>query len=232
MTIEFDTQDELDSDEDAASESIAEPTAIEPVATEPIKPATETAVAKVTDKKFGDPIEVAKIIVELLCSRPVSPEDAKQAVEQTFNQYENQLRIFLLSVAKAKVDRILRYMSFVEKLEEELFRPERIKDANTAQLIKAYASVQGNLKNDLDFIKTMADMGLEIHKILGGVDAGNVEVKDKMSEVAGMFPQYTPEVRGRIRSILTDVLKIIEEEQKKKVIDITLAKPDVDADEE
>lgn len=162
---------------------------------------------------------ILKLIVDFVSAKSVDPEAVRDALEKTYNHYENQLRIFLIAVAKGKIDRFLRYLKFVDQVEDRLFNSDRLENASTTQLIRTYALAQGYMANDLTYIKQIADMGLEIQKVLGVL---NKPFDKELTDSLLGIPHLDASIRSKIRDVLDQCLISIkkdEEELKSDLID-------------
>lgn len=188
-------------------------------------PIDELAKLLASDTRFENPDEILKVLRDFVASKPISMEDARKAVEVTFRQYENQLRLFMVGVAKAKVPKIVNYMERLTPIEAELFKPERIKDATTAQLIKIATLAHDVLRGDLEYVGKVTSMSLEYQKVMGGggPSPSVLEADKKMASMMQQIPQYTPAFREKIRSNLSEIMLLLEEGAKAEnaLIDVT-----------
>lgn len=173
---------------------------------------------KMNKSDLQDPIKVLKIVSEYISGKEVDYEAARDAVNQTFQHHDQQLRVFLVAVAKAKLNRILKCMEFVETVEDRLFRPSRLEDATTAQLVKLYAFTQGSINADLDFINKITSMNLEIQKLMGSFGKEDQRITKELEGIS----EFSPESRNRMREALGRCLAILKDtEEKEQLINVT-----------
>jgi hypothetical protein len=147
---------------------------------------------------------------------------AKEALEEVLKNYELQLRVFLVGVAKGKIDRVIRMMNFLERAEEAMFSDANIANATPNQLIKMVALGQSSLLTSLDYIRKVADMRAEIERM--GAASRLDEALAKATELGSPdgLPILEPKQRERIRGMLSRIVA--------KTIDVETTLPVKDGD--
>jgi hypothetical protein len=152
-----------------------------------------------TVKTALSPDEALRALSDAI-GRKIPYNEAKEALEQVLRNYEEQLRVFMVGVAKGKIDRVLRMLNLLDRVEEELFSERAIKQANVNQLIRIYALGQNSLTTSLDYIRRVADMRAEIERL--GAASKLDEALAKATE-SGMgpdgLPLLSPVERERVR---------------------------------
>lgn len=151
----------------------------------------------------SDPKKLLELVVSAITNRYTDSDLAKQAVSTTISNYENQLRVFLVATAKAKLDRILRLMELIDITEGELLDPSRVRTASTYELLRIYAIAQGSLTTDLDYVKQIVDMRTKLHPEEGKtvINMFGAPTKEQI-EVLADVPALDNLARDRVRRIL------------------------------
>ena len=174
--------------------------------------------SKKKQRRLDNPSELLHLVKDIVTGKPVKEEEARQAVEQVYRHHENQLRVFLVAAAKAKLDRIIQCTDFIEKIEKELFKKKRITDETTVKdPIKLYSFSYGMQHGDLDFVRQVTEMNVEIQKILGVVGS-STGPNERIAKILDKTPK--PYQRSKIRQAVEECLAIIKDEED-RVIDVT-----------
>ena len=183
---------------------------------EPQPPAPVPEVLPPPPKKTSDDDRLEVLVGLLAGDLEESPEvyeQARDAVERVFHQHENQLRVFLVGAAKSKLRRVLRSMEIIDQIEAELFDVHRISPTTkTEDLVRMYAYATSNQHSDFDFIRKVADMNLEIQRVMGAVGYKST-FDNKIQEVVDKLP--TPNQRALVRKAVEDCLAALKRESAK-----------------
>lgn len=145
----------------------------------------------------------------------ITEVEAKQVISRILMNYEAQLRTFLVSVAKAKLARMVRLLSALDKTETELLRPERLKNASTFELTRIWAVAQGAAVADLDLISKVIEMRKKLDE--AGAPSTVVNIlgtpTEKQVDALAEFA-LTPQQRDRVRDILTALVDRVKGEDE------------------
>ncbi|OHD27868.1 MAG: hypothetical protein A2Y38_21595 [Spirochaetes bacterium GWB1_59_5] len=130
-------------------------------------------------------------------------ESAKAAIDDVLDSYENRLRVGLVGVARARFERVVRMSRFVQKVEGEIQRPERLGAMKDTDVIRLLEVCQKTMVSDLAFIDQVVEMRLRLLDTESLVrarqqisDAGDV------LEIGGQMIRLSPESRDRLRSLV------------------------------
>jgi hypothetical protein len=165
------------------------------------------------DLAQDDMEKLVEILTRYLPS--VTEVEAKQVITRTLENYEAQLRAFLVSVAKAKLARMVRLFSALDQAETELLTPERLKNASTFELTRIWAVAQGASVADLDLISKVVEMRKKLDEVGAPstvVNILNAPVKEQANALAEFA--LTPQQRDRVRDILTALVDRVRSEDE------------------
>jgi len=153
-----------------------------------------------------DPQDTLRLLVDIILEkrRNISLDEAKQALEKVLDNYENKLGVGLVAVARAKMDRVVRIARFLDCVESELFKEERVKVASTNELLGMIETGQKVGKQDLEFIERILELRMkgELRAAELAVLQRDITSTPGTIEVGGKTVIVSPESRDRIRKIL------------------------------
>lgn len=168
-------------------------------------------VQRLLSRPVNDEKRALEIIVEAITSKYVDSSLVEQIVKQTVFNYETKLRVFAIAAANRQLNRILRLITILDDLEEELGKPERFRGMDDKELVKLYAVVQSNLSTSLDYVKKVIDFRLELQQaqasMLSPTEKENI---DAMSGLPTLDASQRDKVRRLIQGIAEDVTKMQE----------------------
>jgi hypothetical protein len=183
-------------------------------------------IERLLDRPINDEDRVVEIIVDAITSHYAEPELVKQAVRQAVNQYEVQLRIFMIANAKQQLRRITRLIKLSEKMEEMFEQPPVMAAMEPKDLVQLYAKIQGNIKEGLTYIKSVVDQRMEQQvaqaAMLTAMHGGEPVKSKSASKIRDLDSQQRDKVR-RIVDGLVSGLVTMEDEEKSDVIDVEVA---------
>jgi hypothetical protein len=161
-----------------------------------------------------DEDKVLEIIVGAITSKYTDPGLVSQAVKQSIQNYENQLRVFMVGVANRQLARILRLMRSLDAIEAQIAEPSVIAQMSPRDLIKAYALQQSNLMSSLDYVKKVADMRIELATAQAAI-ANSLTTREveEINALSGL-PKLSPQQRGNVRRIVEGLVRDIAEDNK------------------
>lgn len=152
-----------------------------------------------------DPMKALDVIRDALSGKLNNPELGKQAILSVLKNYEVQLRIFLVGVAKTRINRVLRAMELLESVETELFKPERVSRMSTSELIKTYQIANAVTVEGLDYIRKVADMRAELERLGAAANLDEALADATRSAMDGL-PPLNPSQRDNVRVILGKIM--------------------------
>lgn len=159
-------------------------------------------IRRLLNRPISDEKKVLETIVDAITSHYVDPRLVEQAVRQSVFNYENQLRVFMVAAANTQLRRLLRLITHIEDIEEEIFKRERFSGMKDQDLIRTYAAAQANLNTGLDYVKQVVDMRLELAKAQGSLaDVVMNREREELNALSGL-PTLNPQQRDRCRRII------------------------------
>lgn len=162
----------------------------------------EEALAKVLNRPFDDEGEVVSLLVQAITFKCTDTDLIEQAVKQTIDDYENKLRVFMVGVANAQLQRILRMINMLGNIESELEK-NRVNLLRDSDLIKLYATTQTALMQSLDYVKKIVDMRVE-KDVAQSIVAKNMEqTKATQNQNLMLLPAAA---RNRLRKVIECVV--------------------------
>ena len=168
-------------------------------------------VQRLLSRPVNDEKRALEIIVEAITSKYVDSSLVEQVVKQTVFNYETKLRVFAIAAANRQLNRILRLITILDDLEEELGKPERFRGMDDKELVKLYAVVQSNLSTSLDYVKKVIDFRLELQQAQASMlSPTEKESIDAMSGLPMLDSHQRDKVRRLIQGIAEDVTKMAE----------------------
>lgn len=183
-------------------------------------------IERLLDRPINDEDRVVEIIVDAITSHYANPELVKQAVRQAVNQYEVQLRIFMIANAKKQLRRVMKLMKLSEQMEDAFEKPAVMASMEPKDLVQLYSKIQGNIKESLTYIKSVVDMRLEQQVAQAAMITamhGGEQIKSKSaSKIRDLDSQQRDKVR-RILDGLVDGLVTMEQEEPEEVIEVEVA---------
>lgn len=191
-------------------------TASSPKLPRPDRPADdiERTLNKLLTRPLQDEDKVLEIIVGAITAKYTDPGLVSQAVKQAIQNYENQLRVFMVAVANRQLARILRLMRSLDEIENQIANPDVIAKMEPRDLIKAYALQQSNLMSSLDYVKKVADMRIELASAQAAI-ANSLTTREveEINALSGL-PKLSPQQRGNVRRIVEGLVRDIADDNK------------------
>jgi MFS superfamily sulfate permease-like transporter len=178
-------------------------------------------IERLLDKPINDENKVLEIIVDAITAHYADPTQVEQAVRQAIYQYEVQMRVFMIANAKAQLRRYMRMMQLADKIEERFEDPRVLAIMEPKDIVALYAKLQGNIKQSLDYIKSVVDMRIEQQVAQAALTAATHEMSKP--QTASRIQDLDTQQRDKIRRIFDGLME--------GVVNIT-APPDDDEDED
>lgn len=137
----------------------------------------------------------------------VTHDEARTAIERIMSQHEAQLKIFLVGVAKSRMNRVLRLMEIIDASEHELLgNADRIQEATTYELTRIWQMAQSTVATDLDFIKQVIDMRATKEEVPATIVNILGNPTNDQLDAARDIPTLEPQQRAKIRNIIDRLL--------------------------
>lgn len=180
----------------------------------------ERTLSRLLSRPIQDEDKVLEVIVGAITAKYTDPGLVSQAVKQAIQNYENQLRVFMVAVANRQLARILRLMRSLDEIENLIANPEVIAKMEPRDLIKAYALQQSNLMSSLDYVKKVADMRIELATAQAAI-ANSLTTREveEINALSGL-PKLSPQQRGNVRRIVEGLVRDIAEDDKNLETDL------------
>jgi len=150
--------------------------------------------------------EALRVITEAITSSSINEDMVKNAVNDVVNNYEVQLRIFMIALGKDKIRRIVKLMELSSSVEEALYRYSELGDLDPKDLVAYYSQLNRQLKNEQEFVKTVTDQRLEIMNAMGAmsnVPSSSGGILDEST----IIDKLDPVKRDRVRRLVEGVLE-------------------------
>jgi hypothetical protein len=161
---------------------------------------TEVLNKLLANRPFDDPCQVLSILVEAIIYKTTDTALIEQVVQQVINKYENRLKIFQIGVAQAQLERILRMIKLLDKIEDEITK--FVPGMENNDLIKTYATTQVAFTQSLEYIKKISELKIDITQ-LGSI-------KEESTEPY-LIPSHK---RKRLRSVVEAVLETVNSSEE------------------
>ena len=129
---------------------------------------------------------------------------AKEALNSVLLDHEFQIKVLLVGIAKRKFSRILRLISLIDNIEDNIIKNERIADASNAELIKMWNIAQSSSIQDLEFMRAVIELGKsipDVHIHLG-------ESANTVNVFSGLDRESRENVKNFIDNIFKKVINI------------------------
>jgi hypothetical protein len=169
-----------------------------------------TEISRLLNRPIADDRKVLEIITDAITAKYVDPSLVEQAVKQSVHQYETQLRVFAISVAKRQLRRVLKLIDILDQYEDELNDPETIRNLEAKDLVRLYGIFQANLNTSMDFIKRVTDQRIELAHAQAAILTATE--KEEMETLSGL-PTLDSQQRDKIRRILQGVVSEVTDMQ-------------------
>lgn len=166
-------------------------------------------IQRVLTKPLQDEDRVLEIIVDAITNRYTDKSLVERAVRQAVANYEVQMRIYMIAIAKAQLRRIQKLMNSISTIEENLTDPvmlAKIAAIKPEGIIQLYANAQRSLRDSLAYIKTVVDQRLEVQT----AEAALIQMQSNEGAspaVRALLPQQ----RDKVRRILDGVIERLED---------------------
>lgn len=173
----------------------------------------EETITNALENPLRDASATLDTIVRAIINHSVDRNKVEAAVKLTINNYENQLRVFMIAVANSHLPRISRLLNICDELETQLQSEKIIKDMDAKDLLKSYALMQSSLVMSLDYVKKIADMRMELQQHQSAITSSMTN--REMIEIDAMsgLPKLDSNQRSRVRTVIEGMLSAIKEEE-------------------
>lgn len=165
----------------------------------------QAALTKLLDQPLADEKQVLQILIEAVVNYSVDPTVLRKALQQTINNYETNLRVIMIAIANTKLKRIFRMINLLDKMEEELATPARIRLMEDKDFIRAYATVQTSLMQSLDYVKKIVDMRVETQQAESAIMANLTS-----TETTASAQVISKSSREKLRRIIGTVIETVD----------------------
>ena len=155
-----------------------------------------------------DPQEAIEVIKEVISGKRLDPGIARRAIDVVLRAYEQQLLVFMVGMAKTKVERTFNAMAALKKIEGRLFDDERIEKASTDQLIKMYSIANAVASESLDYIQKVVKLRPELEAMGAAADLDGALARATEAAAFEGLPPLAPAQRDMARRILQGVIDV------------------------
>ena len=171
----------------------------------------KSALTDALDSPLSDEKKVLDTIVKAIVNRSVDKNLIEQAVKRTVNNYENQLRVFMIAVATNHLPRIQKLLSALDLIDEEMNTPRIVRQMDVKDLLKSYALMQATLTQSLDYVKKVTDMRMELEQAQSAITSTlSSEEAEEINKLAGI-PKLDATQRNRVRTLIEGMIVSVKE---------------------
>jgi hypothetical protein len=146
-----------------------------------------------------------EIIIKAITEHVTDEDLLKQAVNKAVNNYESQLRIFMIAAAKEKLKNIQKLMKLSETIEDSLSLYESSGEIDAKDLVSFYHQINRKLKSEQEFIKTVADQRLEILNAMSSMKDAVTSDEILDDDVLGKLDSSK---RDRVRRLVDKIIDL------------------------
>jgi hypothetical protein len=164
-----------------------------------LKKTLNTALTSPNSKKS------LEIIINAITENFTDEKLIEQAVNNVVNNYEVQMRIFMVAVGKEKFKRIVKLMQMSEDIENCLFEYSKIGELDPKELVAFYGQLGRSLKNEQEFVKIVTDQRLEIMNATQSMKPFVDEVSDDKGNF-NIINKLHPAKRDRVRRLVDGII--------------------------
>lgn len=180
----------------------------------------QEVLTRLLNKPISDEKKVLELIISAITTKSVDPDLVRQAVTQAVFNYENQLRVFMVSVANAQLQRILRLINLIDKLETDIDKKDYASNLEPKDLVKLYALYQSNLTQSLDYVKKIADMRLELQQANSAITSGLTNTELEEVKTLSGLPKLNAKQRNSVRRLIEGIADVIQTEGSKDIVSV------------
>lgn len=146
-----------------------------------------------------------EIIIKAITEQVTDEDLLKQAVNKAVNNYEAQLRIFMVAAAKEKLKNIQKLMKLSETIEDSLSLYGSSGEIEAKDLVSFYNQINRKLKNEQEFVKTVADQRLEILNAMSSMKDAVTSDEILDDDVLGKLDSSK---RDRVRRLVDKIIDL------------------------
>jgi len=175
--------------------------------------AVKSEIDRLLSKPIDDEGKVLEIIVQAITSKYAQPEVVEKAVRQAVFNYEVQMRIYQIAIAKRQLSRIVRLMNMTESMEQFVMSPEVMAKMEAKDLINLYGKANTAVKDGLEYIKRVVDARIEATAaqtaMMETINQREVATVD-IAGISNLTTQQRDKVRRIVDGIVDDLDNINE----------------------